>query len=169
MIDPTIAGDIVNPNARVQDLEFCNKTFYRIMSKTVCPKKCTHSKDLIKGIMQNLLISMANEHPFDVEDFFIRDLVDSAALPLVPKPYVPWIQLFLNKHLERPYVADCAHEFQLPPVPPHVPIPSRAKTRVWLELRSKYFCQMFPLINFCFTEDQALELVPIITQVELIL
>lgn len=34
----------------------------------------------------------------------------------VPKPYAPWIQLFLDNDLERPYVTYATHEYLLLPV-----------------------------------------------------
>lgn len=114
LVDPVKVGDAVAEVSKVLDLDFPNLTFYRMMSKTLCPKKGDHVA--IEGFIRNLLINLAYSKPFNIEDFFIRNLMHSVSDPFMPKPFTPWIQLFLDLDHERPYKCDTSHEHFVPNV-----------------------------------------------------
>lgn len=91
LTDPDKVGDAIEENPKPNDLKFPFKTFYNILCKTLCPIIGAQNQGKIGGVLQNTLFAMSGEFFFDVEDLFIRILVDSAEEILAPKPYAPWI------------------------------------------------------------------------------
>lgn len=91
------------------------------------PKKGENT--VVEGVISSLLVSLAYSKPFDVEDFFIRNLMHSTSDPYVPKPFAPWIMLYLNHDFEHRYQSGTPHEYFLPDAEGPWPAPPKAKVK----------------------------------------
>lgn len=83
--------------------------------------------DVIEGVKRNMFIHLAKSTTVDIKDFFIRNIMLSAAEHYPPKICASWIQLFLDHDLEQPYVTDSIHEYLLLMVCGPPPAPSKDK------------------------------------------
>lgn len=74
------------------------------MVKTFCTKKRHHV--VVEGSTSNLLVNLSHLIPFNLEDFYLRTLVEAAQDPYELKPYAPWIMNFIVRHTQHDYVPD---------------------------------------------------------------
>lgn len=92
-MDPNKVGDVSSSNPNPRNLDFNHQAYYQILVKTLCPTICPRK---ITGVLRNTLFAISCCVMFDVEDLFLRNLVDAAKIVLSPKIYAPWIQKVIN-------------------------------------------------------------------------
>lgn len=116
LMDPAKVGDAIKSNPKPNDLKVNFKAYYYILCKTICPLVGPHSQGNINGVLRNTLYALSYGFVFDVEDLFIRLLVDAANEHLPPKCYAPSIQKLINIARQTKYLAKVVSMKFIPPM-----------------------------------------------------
>lgn len=117
LMDPEKVGDYLSYGSpRPECLTFNNQTFYHILCYTICPLAGTNDSGSIHGVLHNTLYALSGGYVFDIEDLFIRILVDSAEEPRAAKVFAPWIQKIIDQCMKKEYLAKENHKGFIPPV-----------------------------------------------------
>lgn len=97
-------------------LKFNFQMFYYILCHTIYPLVGAYDQCFIQGILHNTLYAISCGYVFDLEDLFIRILVDAAEEFDAPKVFIPWIQKMVNLRQLKEYLAKEVPEKFIPPV-----------------------------------------------------
>ena len=76
----------------LEHMRFNNQTLYHILTYTLCPLAGMNTDNAISDVLRNTIHAISQGFIFDVEDMFLRILMDSAQCPKTIKVYAPWIQ-----------------------------------------------------------------------------
>lgn len=110
----------------IADMSFQAKSIYRIMVKTLAPKRGPQRE--LEGVMHNLLVSIMGCMKFDVEDIFLRTLLHATQEPLSQKPYAPGLMNFQIKKTQRQYHATKVHGSYVPDIEAPTPASATSQT-----------------------------------------
>lgn len=106
LMDPDKVGDYLSYGLPLSEyLTFKNQCFYFILLHTICPLPGAYDTGSIRGVLHNTLYAISGGYIFDIEDLFIRILVDSAEEPRAGKAFAPWIQKIINKCMKTEYLS----------------------------------------------------------------
>src|SRR3989337_2002601 len=99
-----------------EHLTFDNQTLYHILTYTLCPLAGMNADNAISDVLRNTIDAIAQGFIFDVEDMFLRILMDSAQHPKTIKVFRPWIQKVVDYAMKTEYLAKASHKSFIPPV-----------------------------------------------------
>lgn len=112
-MDPNRVGDDASSNPDPNGIEFNHRTFFKMLCKTLCPTACPQQ---ISGVLRNTLYSISHCGTFNIQDLFLRNLVDAAKVHLAMKLYAPWIQKLINMTQGKRYICHHGPKYFTPPV-----------------------------------------------------
>lgn len=96
-MDPEKVGDYLSYGSpKPEYLQFNYQTFDYIQYHTLCHLVGAYDQGTILGILRNTMYAISCGYVFDIEDIFIRILVDVAEDYDAPKVFAPWIQKMIT-------------------------------------------------------------------------
>ena len=99
-----------------EHLTFDNQTLYHILTYTICPLAGMNTDNAISDVLRNTIHAISQGYIFDIEDMFLRILMDSTQCPKTIKVFVPWIQKVVDYAMKTEYLAKVSHKSFIPPM-----------------------------------------------------
>src|SRR3954463_15245450 len=91
LCDPNITRDHMPENIRPKHLIFISKAWFHILSQSLMPLSTASDESNIHHHVRHALVKLNHGHVFDLEDCFLRYMVQAAELVHRLKPYAPWL------------------------------------------------------------------------------
>ena len=89
-----------------EHLTFDNQTLYHILTYTLCPLAGMNIDNAISDVLRNTIHAISQGFIFDVEDMFLRILMDSTQHPNTIMVFVPWIEKVVDYEMKIEYLAE---------------------------------------------------------------
>ena len=87
-----------------------------MLTYTICPLARMNSNYVIFDVLRNTSHAIYQGYIGDVEDMFMRILMDSAQHPKTTKVFAPWIQKVVDYAMHTEYLAKVSHKSFIHPV-----------------------------------------------------
>src|SRR3989337_2395431 len=99
-----------------EHLTFDNQTLYHILIYTLCSLAGMNTDNAITDVLRNTIHAISQSFIFDVEDMFLRILMDSTQCPKTIKVFAPWIQKVVDYAMKTEYLAKVSHKSFISPM-----------------------------------------------------